>query len=65
MVWIRNQNVPGKIGEARPAGYTHRKAAQRPTKNQVERFYISRLAWSRLGVEPEELSEVVENRGVF
>jgi len=29
------------------------------------RVNISDLAWSRLGVEPAELSEVAENRDVF
>jgi len=29
-------NVPGKIGEASPAGYTHGKAAQRLPKDQME-----------------------------
>jgi len=27
--------------------------------------YISDLAWSRLGVEPAELSEIAENREVL
>jgi len=31
-----DQNIPGKIGEARPAGYIHEKAAQRSSKEQVE-----------------------------
>ena len=31
----RGQNVPKKMGEARPAGYTHGKAAQKSTKDQV------------------------------
>jgi len=32
MVWPCDQNVPRKIGEASPAGYTNRKAAQTLTK---------------------------------
>jgi len=51
-------NVPWKICETSPAGYTHEKAAQRSLKGQVE-WYISDLAWFRLGVEPTELSEIV------
>ena len=53
------QNVPEKIGEARPPAYTHGNAAQKSTKDQVERFYISDLACSRLSVEPAELPEIV------
>ena len=30
------QNVPGKIGEARPADYSHGEATQRSSKDQVE-----------------------------
>ena len=36
LVWPRFQKVPGKIGEAGPAGYTHRKATHSSTKDQVE-----------------------------
>ena len=36
LVWSYVQNVPGKIGKATPAGYTHKKVAQRKTKDQVE-----------------------------
>jgi len=49
------QNIPEMIAEVGPASYTHGKAAQRP---------ISDLAWSRLDVEPAELSEIAENREV-
>jgi len=45
MVRSRDQSAPGEIGEARPTGYTHLKAAQRSTKDQMERLqYISSLA---------------------
>ena len=65
MVRPRDQNAPGKIGEARPAGNTHRKAAQRSTKDQVAWLYFRPIAWSRLGVESSELSEIAENREGF
>jgi len=35
MFRTRDQNVPGKTGEASPAGYIHGKAAQKSTKDQV------------------------------
>jgi len=50
------QNDPQKIGGASRAGYTHEKAAQLWTR---WRDYVSNLAWSRFGVEPAELSEVI------
>jgi len=31
----------------------------------MKQDYVSDFAWSRLGVEPEELSEIAENRKVF
>ena len=34
------QNVPGKIGEASPAGYTHAKAARSSPKDQVEWLHL-------------------------
>ena len=40
LVWPCDQRVPGKIAEACPAGYTHGKASQRSSKDQV--------AWLRL-----------------
>ena len=33
------------------------------TEDTLEKLYISRLAWERLGVLPEELVEVVEVSG--
>jgi len=43
-------DVPGKSGEASPAGYTNVKAAQgRPSTRWSG--YVSYLAWSRLGVD--------------
>jgi len=36
LVRSRDQNVPGKIGEASPVGYNQGKAAQWSTKHQVE-----------------------------
>jgi len=36
----RCPNVPGKTGEASPAGYTHGKAAQRSSKDQVEWLHL-------------------------
>ena len=34
------QNAPGKIGEASPAGYTHRKTTKRFPKDQVEWLHL-------------------------
>jgi len=62
---ICGQNVHGDISEApSPAGYTH---VMRPTDQPSNRRSdsISKLAWSRLRVEPTELSEIAENREVF
>ena len=36
----RDRNAPRKIGEASPAGYTHGKAAQRSTEDQVVGLYL-------------------------
>jgi len=33
MVGSRDQNVPGKVGQASPAGYTRGKAAHRSSKH--------------------------------
>jgi len=49
------QNVPGKIGEVSPSGYS-----LHPRKSGPK--YISNLAWSRLGVEPAELSVIAVDR---
>ena len=45
-IWKKNfdnhwSSVPGKIGEASPAGYTNGKAAQRLTKDRWSDYYIS------------------------
>jgi len=45
-------------------GYTHEKTAQKLTKNRWC-DYISELAWSRLSVQPVELSEIAEDRELF
>jgi len=57
------QNIPGKIGEASLAGYTHGK---RPRDRASTKWSdcISGLAWSRLGVEAAELSEIAFDREV-
>ena len=55
-------HVTRKIGEGRPAGYSHGKRAQRSTKDQMA---WPTLAWSILGMEPAELSEIADNREVF
>jgi len=60
------QTVPGKIGEASPADYTHWKATRLIGRTRTKwRDYTPDLAWPRLGVEPVELSEVAENRQVY
>jgi len=61
------QNDPGKYGELSPSGYslyTHGKAALIRPRTKW-RDYISDLSWSRLGVEPAELSEIGVDREVF
>jgi len=45
--------LPGEVFRARPTG---RRPQGRPRKRW--RDYVSRLAWERLGVPPEELEEV-------
>jgi len=60
----RDQNAPGKIGEAGPAGCTEGKADLRPTRHQVTLLHLDH-AWTRLGVEPAELSEIAVDREVF
>jgi len=52
------QKVPGKIGEASPAGYSHRKAAQRSSKEYVELLQLKPRLISSHGVEPRELSDI-------
>jgi len=44
--------------------YTHRKAAQSSSKDQVEWLHFD-LAWYRIGVEPAELSEIAVDCEVF
>jgi len=61
----RDHIAPEKIVKARPAGNNQQKVAYRSTKKQMWCKYISNIAWSRLGVEPAELSEIAENRNVF
>jgi len=64
MVRPRDQNAPGKVGEVSLLAALYGKAAQRSTRDWW-RDYISDLACSRLGVDPEELSKIAENREVF
>ncbi|CAM4686377.1 unnamed protein product [Leuciscus chuanchicus] len=52
--------LPGKAFRARPTG---RRPRGRPRTRW--RDYVSRLAWERLGVPPEELEEVSRERGVW
>ena len=62
------QNVPGKNGELIPSGYSLHPLESGPEFVQGsggELLYISDLAWSRLGVEPAELSEIAVDREVF
>jgi len=61
------QNVPGKIGEVSPSGYSLHLWASGPDGHPRTRWrdYISDLAWSRVGVEPAELSEIAVDPEVF
>ncbi len=52
--------LPGKVFRARPTG---RRPQGRPRTRW--RDYVSRLAWERLGVPPEELEEVSREREVW
>ncbi len=52
--------LPGKVFRARPTG---RRPRGRPRTRW--RDYVSRLAWERLGVPPEELEEVSREREVW
>jgi len=58
------QNAPRKTGEASPAGETDGKRPRGRPKSRWSNC-ISELAWSRLGVEPAELSEIAVDREVF
>jgi len=61
----RDQNVPGKTGEAsaEPATPTGKRPRGRPRIRW--RDNISDLACSRRGLEPAKLSEIAEKRVVF
>jgi len=51
------QNIPGKIGDPSPAGSSTRERLRvRPRTRWSD--YISDLAWSRLGVETAEPSDI-------
>ncbi len=52
--------LPGKVFQACPTG---RRSRGRPRTRW--RYYVSRLAWERLGVPPEELEEVSREREVW
>ena len=52
--------LPGEVFRARPTG---RRPRGRPRTRQ--RDNVSRLAWERLGVPPEELEEVAGDRDVW
>ena len=52
--------LPGEVFRARPTG---RRPRGRPRTRW--RDYVSRLAWERLGVPPEELEEVAGDRDVW
>ena len=52
--------LPGEVFRARPTG---RRPRGRPRTRW--RDYVSRLAWERLGVPPEELEEVTRDRDVW
>jgi len=62
------QHVPGKNGELSPSSFSlHPQESSlkvRPSRTRW-RDYISDLAWSHLGVEPAELSEIALDREVF
>ncbi|CAG5932579.1 unnamed protein product [Menidia menidia] len=52
--------LPGEVFRARPTG---RRPRGRPRTRW--RDYVSRLAWERLGIPPEELAEVAGEREVW
>jgi len=62
------QNVPGKNGELIPSGYSLQPLESGPEFVQgpggVTAVHL-RPCWSRLGVEPAELSESAVDHGYF
>jgi len=60
------QNALGKNGKLSHSGYSlHRREAAQSCSRTMWRDYIFNPAWSRLGVEPQELSEIAVGREVF
>ena len=59
LVRIPSKRFTGEIFRARPTG---RSPLERPRTGW--RDYVSRLAWERLGIPPEELNEVAGERKV-
>ena len=49
MIRSREENIPEKIGEASPVGYSHGKRPRSRSRAR-RRYYISDLVWSRLFV---------------
>ena len=64
LVQLSYQNVPGKAGGICPMAAPTGKLPKGRTRTRWN-DHISNLDWSHLGVEPAELSEIAENRGVF
>ena len=60
------QNAPKKNGKLSRSGYSlHRRETAQSCSRTRWRDYIFNPAWSRLGVEPPELSEISVDREVF
>jgi len=60
------QNALGKNSKLSPSGYSlHRREAAQSCSRTMWRDYIFNPAWSRLGVERAELSEIAVDREEF
>ena len=57
------QNVPGKICDVSPAGFPTGERLRVSPRSRCS-DYISNLAWSRLCVEPADLSDIAVDREV-
>ena len=60
-----DHNVPRKLGEASPAGYTHRKATQKSSKDQVEWLHLRPCSVPSWCGASRTIHPIAENCEVF
>ena len=60
LVWMPPERLPRKVLDARPTG---RRPRGRPKTRWKD--YISRLAWERLGILPEGVEEVAQDKEIW